>query len=138
MPTAGDHDAFGSSEIYTIGHSNRTLEEFLGALQSHGIEQVVDVRRWPTSRKHPHFSREALDRSLRAAGIAYLWMGDSLGGHRRECLPRKASPNSGWKTEGFRNYADYISSTRPSHRVLREGWLRATPACGRCPPQASR
>ena len=69
--------------IYTIGHSNRSLEEFLSLLDHYGIGLVVDVRRFPTSRKYPHFSRESLEAALSSRGIGYAWLGDLLGGYRK-------------------------------------------------------
>jgi uncharacterized protein (DUF488 family) len=69
-------------QIYTVGHSTRSIDEFLGTINTHGIKLVVDVRRFPTSSKFPHFSRDRLSKSLSDAGIAYLWKGDLLGGMR--------------------------------------------------------
>lgn len=66
-----------------MGHSNLPLEGFLELLKAWGIEVVADVRRFPTSRKHPHFSREALEPALREAGIGYVFLGEGLGGYRR-------------------------------------------------------
>ena len=71
-----------SHVVYTVGHSNRTLKKFLRILKAHGIQAVVDVRRFPTSRKVPHFSREALSKALREAGVEYVYLGDLLGGYR--------------------------------------------------------
>ena len=68
--------------IYTVGHSNRTLEDFLALLRHYGIQQVFDVRRFPTSKKWPHFRKEALETSLPEAGIEYHHLGDLLGGYR--------------------------------------------------------
>src|SRR5690242_16269876 len=65
--------------LYTVGHSNRTLEEFLSAIKSHGITAVADVRSQPYSRMHPHFDREALAASLKPEGIAYVFLGKELG-----------------------------------------------------------
>ncbi len=69
--------------IFTVGHSTRTLEELAEVLKAHGVEQVVDVRRFPTSRRMPWFTREHLARTLPALGIAYHWLGDLLGGYRK-------------------------------------------------------
>ncbi|HDJ27440.1 MAG TPA: DUF488 domain-containing protein [Aciduliprofundum sp.] len=69
--------------FYTVGHSNRTLEEFIAILERFGIQLVVDVRRFPTSRKYPHFNLESLKGALESRGIGYLWMGDRLGGYRK-------------------------------------------------------
>ena len=75
-------------------------------MQAHGIDALADVRRFPGSRRHPHFGREQLEAFLRAHGVDYAWMPE-LGGRRR---PRKDSPHSGWRVEGFRGYADYMDT----------------------------
>jgi len=92
--------------IYTIGHSTRSLDEFLGLLRAHGITQLGDVRTVPKSRRHPHFAGDALSTSLPAVGIAYRHL-PALGGLRK---PRLDSSNSAWRHEGFRGYADYMES----------------------------
>lgn len=71
-----------AKRIYTIGHSNRSLDQFLRLLRLYGIDAVIDVRRFPTSRKVPHFKREHLEEALRKAGVKYYWLGDLLGGFR--------------------------------------------------------
>lgn len=91
---------------YTIGHSTRTLEEFLALLAAHGIRTVVDVRRYPASRRHPHFAQAALARALGGAGIEYLHEPD-LGGRRNA---RPDSPHTAWKSAGFRGYADHMET----------------------------
>uniref|UniRef100_A0A7J3ZKI1 DUF488 domain-containing protein n=1 Tax=Fervidicoccus fontis TaxID=683846 RepID=A0A7J3ZKI1_9CREN len=68
--------------VYTVGYNGRTLEEFLELLAQFSITLLIDVRRWPTSRRMPWFSREALQRALERLGIEYLWLGDLLGGYR--------------------------------------------------------
>ena len=65
--------------IYTIGHSTLSLEAFLDLLSGHGVQCVADIRRFPGSRKYPHFNREVLSTSLRDAGIDYVWL-EQLGG----------------------------------------------------------
>jgi uncharacterized protein (DUF488 family) len=75
-------------------------------LRAHGIDTVADVRRFPASRRHPHFSREQLQPVLAANAIAYHWLPE-LGGRR---APRKDSPNTGWRVAGFRGYADYMET----------------------------
>jgi uncharacterized protein (DUF488 family) len=92
--------------IHTIGHSTRSLDEFLSLLTAHGVRQLVDIRSIPRSRRHPHFASEALAVSLRDAGIAYRHS-PALGGRRR---PRTDSPNTAWRVEGFRGYADYMET----------------------------
>jgi uncharacterized protein (DUF488 family) len=93
-----------SNPIHTIGHSTRALETFIELLQAHRIEMLIDVRRWPASRRHPHFRREALAQALPEAGIAYLWRGD-LGGFRKATPD---SPNNAWRVGAFRAYADFM------------------------------
>jgi len=91
--------------LYTIGHSTRTLEELIEVLRAHGTERLVDIRAFPMSRRLPHFNRESLERELPKAGIDYLWM-SALGGRRKRI--RKDSPNIALRSESFRNYADYM------------------------------
>lgn len=91
--------------IYTIGHSTRSLEELIEALRAHQIKTLVDIRAFPMSRRHPHFSRENLAQELPKAGIEYVWMKD-LGGRRGKQM--SDSPNTALRNESFRNYADYM------------------------------
>jgi uncharacterized protein (DUF488 family) len=98
--------AAGRVTIWTIGHSTRTAEEFIDVLAAHEIEAVVDVRRFPGSRRLPQFGSAALARSLHDAGVSYRWI-EALGGRRR---PDPASPNDAWENEAFRGYADHTES----------------------------
>jgi uncharacterized protein (DUF488 family) len=98
--------------LYTIGHSTRTIEEFVSLLTAHRIELLVDIRAYPMSRRLPHFNRENLEVSLRATGIEYRWMKD-LGGRRKKLL--KDSPNMALRNEAFRNYADYMLTPQFDH-----------------------
>jgi uncharacterized protein (DUF488 family) len=91
-------------QIRTIGHSNRTLEQFTELLTSHQIELLADVRRFPGSRRLPHFNQENLCESLPRIGIEYLHFPE-LGG-RRKVHPD--SPNTVWRNEAFRGYADFM------------------------------
>ncbi|RLI76061.1 DUF488 domain-containing protein [Archaeoglobales archaeon] len=91
-------------EIYTIGHSNRNLNDFMSLLLKYEIEALVDVRRFPTS-KFEHFKAKNLELSLENSGIRYFWIKE-LGGYRNPIL--KDSPNIAIKSKGFRNYADYM------------------------------
>jgi len=68
--------------IFTIGHSTLALDDFIERLSGHGITLVVDVRRFPSSRKFPHFNREVFEAALAPHGIKYKWLGDLLGGFR--------------------------------------------------------
>ena len=90
----------------TIGHSNRSLEEFLAMLHGHGVELLVDVRTVPRSRHNPQFNLENLPASLAAAGVRHVHM-PGLGGLRHA---RKDSQNTGWRNDSFRGYADYMQT----------------------------
>jgi uncharacterized protein (DUF488 family) len=92
--------------VYTIGHSNRSIEDFLALLQKNGITQLVDVRLFPGSRTNPQFGRDELQRSLHGAGISYIHE-PRLGGRRRAA---KDSKNSGWRNTSFRGYADHMAT----------------------------
>ncbi|HXG42453.1 MAG TPA: DUF488 domain-containing protein [Dehalococcoidia bacterium] len=99
-----------------MGHSNRSLEEFLAALRAHGIGQLVDIRRFPSSRRYPHFHGAALAAALAAEGIRYVHMGE-LGGRRRPTPG--PSPNQGWRSPGFRAYADHMLTPEFAQAVRR-------------------
>ena len=90
--------------LYTIGHSTRSLDELIAALQAHEIRTLVDIRAFPMSRRLPQFNRDALEKSLPAAGIHYVWM-KALGGYRKKSLAE--SPHIALRNDSFRNYADY-------------------------------
>ena len=93
------------STFYTVGHSTRSLDEFIEVLAAHGIQTLVDIRSFPVSRRLPHFNREALENSLAQAGIRYLWL-RGLGGRRGKM--RADSPHWALRNSSFRNYADYM------------------------------
>ncbi len=95
-----------SLEIWTIGHSTRSIEEFLGLLLGQQIQLLADVRHFPGSRRYPQFGREQLPGSLAKAGIEYRHFLE-LGGRRRA---RPDSPNTAWRNEAFRAYADYMET----------------------------
>lgn len=92
--------------IFTVGHSTRSIEEFVTLLREHGVGLVADVRTVPKSRHNPQFGQEALAASLDAAGIAYLHM-PKLGGLRHA---RADSTNLGWRNLSFRGFADYMQT----------------------------
>jgi uncharacterized protein (DUF488 family) len=94
------------NSIWTIGHSNHTLDKFLQILAAHNIEIVIDVRRFPASRKWPHFNAAALAQSLPARGIAYAGVPE-LGGRRKA---RPDSLHTAWRVEAFRGYADFTDT----------------------------
>jgi uncharacterized protein (DUF488 family) len=93
--------------VLTIGHSTRTWDAFLDLLAAHAVGMIVDVRRYPASRRHPHFGRDALAHALGKRGIGYRHEPD-LGGRRS---PHPDSPNTGWRSAAFRGYADYMLTT---------------------------
>jgi uncharacterized protein (DUF488 family) len=90
--------------LFTVGHSTHPLEALVAMLTAHGVKTVADVRRYPKSRKFPQFNDEALAVDLPRAGLRYVSI-PALGGRRR---PAKDSVNNGWRSEGFRGYADYM------------------------------
>lgn len=92
--------------LFTVGHSTRALEELVRVCRAHGVVAVADVRRFPGSRRSPHFARQALEESLPAEGIHYLWL-PALGGRRRRAA---GAPPSAWRVEAFAAYADYMNS----------------------------
>ena len=100
--------------FYTIGHSTRTLEEFVAVLQAHSIQTLADIRSFPMSRRLPHFNRESLEQTLPKAGIRYVWIKE-LGGRRRKI--REDSPNIALRSPSFRNYADYMLTAEFEHGI---------------------
>lgn len=106
----------GKHIIYTIGHSNRSIEQFLELLEENGIELLVDVRTFPMSRYNPQFNKEALRTSLAHHGIAYTHIAP-LGGRRG--TSNANSHNTAWEHSSFRSYADY-AETEPFRAGLEE------------------
>jgi uncharacterized protein (DUF488 family) len=96
----------GPPTIFTVGHSNRTWDAFLALLHPHGVKAIADVRRFPGSRRLPQFNDAQLAQNLPAAGIAYLPF-PNLGGRRK---PNPDSPNTGWRNDSFRAYADHMQT----------------------------
>lgn len=94
-------------EIWTIGHSTRTLEAFIELLKQYDIQLLADIRTVPFSRHNPQFGQDLLPASLHVAGIRYLHL-KSLGGLRKKT---KESVSLGWRNQSFRNFADYMQTT---------------------------
>ena len=92
--------------ILTVGHSNHEADHFIELLDGQGVEVLIDVRRFPGSRRIPWTKSERLEAHLEAAGIGYLHL-ESLGGRRR---PVDDSPNGGWRVRQFQGYADHMNS----------------------------
>ena len=95
-----------SGPILTVGHSTRTLDDFIHLLRVHEVDEIVDVRTIARSRHNPQFNRATLPDRLRSSGIAYLHM-PGLGGLRH---PRADSLNLGWRNASFRGFADYMQT----------------------------
>jgi uncharacterized protein (DUF488 family) len=94
---------------FTIGHSTRTLDDFIAALKAAGVDMVADIRRFPKSRRYPHFNGETLAPALAAAGIAYRHF-PALGGRRSRRAGGEPSRNMLWREAAFRNFADYAET----------------------------
>lgn len=111
--------------VYTIGHSTRTLGDFLALLNREGIRALFDVRAFPMSRRHPQFNREQLAATLQESAIAYTHA-PALGGRRKL---RAGSQNTAWRNESFRAYADHMGTPefrRGLDEVITSARLRPT------------
>jgi uncharacterized protein (DUF488 family) len=94
--------------IYTVGHGARSFDELTEVLRSVDVQKVIDVRRFPGSRRHPHFARGALEQSLPSVGIDYEWWGEELGGRREEGAGSTRHP--AWRNKSFQSYADHMDT----------------------------
>ncbi|HYU00187.1 MAG TPA: DUF488 domain-containing protein [Gemmatimonadales bacterium] len=101
--------------IYTVGHSTRSIEALVALLAAHRVGLVVDVRRYPASRRHPHFAEQPLAAALHAVGIGYRHEPD-LGGRRPA---RRDSLNTAWRSAAFRGYADHMETPAFEQAVTR-------------------
>ncbi len=95
-----------NNTIYTVGHSTRSIEEFISLLTAFGIELLVDVRRFPGSRKYPQFNQAELEGELQRQGLGYVHLPE-LGGRRHAT---NSPLNAGWRNASFRGYADYMQT----------------------------
>jgi len=91
--------------VHTIGYSTRSVEELVALLIEAGVDLLLDVRSFPRSRRNPQFNVDTLPDNLRPAGIAYRHV-QALGGRRPKQPGAEASPNTAWRVEAFKNYAD--------------------------------
>jgi len=103
--------------LYTIGHSNRTIDTLMALLAAYEIDLLADVRQFPSSKRLPQFNQNTLAGSLAAAGIDYTWF-EALGG-RRSGFDAANSPNLGLRSRGFRQYADYMQTAEFQQAVAR-------------------
>jgi uncharacterized protein (DUF488 family) len=101
--------------ICTIGHSTRTLNEFIKLLNVYNITLLVDVRTVPRSRHNPQFNKETLPNTLKSFGVKYIHIPE-IGGLRH---PKKDSINLAWKNMGFRGYADYMQTKEFTDNLLK-------------------
>jgi uncharacterized protein (DUF488 family) len=118
-----------ASTVWTLGHSTRPLNSFLALLAHYQLEAVVDVRRFPGSRRLPQYAQVPLQGMLAGHGITYHWIA-ALGGRRR---PQPDSPNIAWRNPSFRGYADHVASTEFAEGLTElleiAGRLRTTLMC---------
>ena len=105
-PSSSQESRWPDDAVFTVGHSTLPIEQFIAVLNAYGVGRLADVRTVPRSRRNPQFNADALARALRAASIEYVPL-PALGGLRHA---RKDSPNTGWRNESFRGYADYMQT----------------------------
>ena len=101
--------------IWTIGHSTRTIDEFISLLKENEINLLADVRAWPGSKRYPHFNKDALAKSLSEQGIRYEHFPE-LGGKRKS---KPDSRNTAWRNASFRGYADYMETEQFQNGIER-------------------
>ena len=109
MKRIGTNETVGTKEIFTLGHSTRTGDEFIALLQKFEVDLVADVHAFPRSRTNPQFNADTLGQTLAGAGIGYSHL-KALGGRRLRNKEAPPSLNTFWRNESFRNYADYAAS----------------------------
>ncbi|QOY92853.1 DUF488 domain-containing protein [Massilia sp. UMI-21] len=103
--------------VYTIGHSNRPIEEFLALLREHGIERVLDIRTVAKSRHNPQFGQDQLPGSLAGAGIGYEYIRELGGLRKARNYPPNSAPNGAWRNASFRGYADHMQSSEFNEQI---------------------
>jgi uncharacterized protein (DUF488 family) len=101
--------------VLTVGHSTRTLKEFIGLLHAHDVSRVVDVRTVPRSMYNPQFNKTSLPGRLKKAGIGYVHL-PKLGGLRHA---KSDSVNLGWRNTSFRGFADYMQTPEFDQGLVR-------------------
>ena len=101
--------------IWTIGHSTRTIDDFISLLKENEIDLLADVRAWPSSKRYPHFNKDVLGESLNVHGIRYEHFPE-LGGKRKS---KPDSRNTAWRNASFRGYADYMETEQFQNGIER-------------------
>jgi uncharacterized protein (DUF488 family) len=119
----------GGPAVFTVGHSTHSADTFVETVRAHGVRQLADIRRFPGSRRHPHFGSAALADRLAREGMAYRHFPE-LGGRRPA---RPDSDNTAWRNAAFRGYADYMG-TAEFERAVAEllDFVRADPTALMC------
>ena len=112
--------------VHTIGHSTRSVEELIALLREAGVDRLIDVRSFPRSKRNPQFNIDTFPGDLQAAGIAYRHV-KALGGRRPKQPNADASPNTAWRVEAFKNYADY--ALPPPFREALDALIGEADAC---------
>ncbi|MFG2044622.1 DUF488 family protein [Dactylosporangium sp. NPDC048998] len=97
----------GKPRVLTVGHGARPIGDFIAVLSAAEVTELIDIRRFPVSRRHPHFAREPLAAALGSEAIAYRWQGDALGGRRS---PRPDSRHTALRNRQFAGYADHMDT----------------------------
>jgi len=100
--------------VFTVGHSTRTIREFIAMLKAYNVTLIVDVRSVPRSRHNPQFNKETLPGTLKLEGISYVHMPE-IGGLRR---PKPDSVNTAWRNKSFRGYADFMETKQFKEQLL--------------------
>lgn len=122
-----------SGEVFTVGHSNRAAAELVDLLAEASVRAVADVRRFPVSRRFPQHSRERLAATLEGAGLAYAFLGASLGGRLEPVVPIERSRNGAWRDPALRAFADALDSPEVAAGLARlETLARAQPTAVLC------
>jgi uncharacterized protein (DUF488 family) len=109
MTDLGSFKECEANPIFTIGHATRSVGELIALLRQNEVERLVDIRSVPRSRTNPQFNADALPEKLAAAGIGYTHL-KALGGLRHHPKGAPPSPNTLWRNQAFRNYADYAAT----------------------------
>ena len=115
-----------SSRLFTVGHGTRSVDELAVVVTGAGVPTIVDVRRFPGSRRHPHLARANLEAQLPTRGVAYEWC-EALGGRRRRVA---GSRHTAWRNDAFAAYADHMDT--PEFRLALDDLLDRLPLAVMC------